>query len=82
MAKEVAKWKQEILDRLRKMTNAELLNFAFEATFPDDYDGGFTARAAWEADVSRLELYERLWTQGFIGEEDVKGVREFVGQVI
>jgi hypothetical protein len=75
----LAKWKQEYIDSLRKMTNAELLDEAFQATNPDDYDGEFTEKGSWKADISRLELYERLQTQGFISEIDVMPIREFIG---
>ena len=76
MAKELAKWKQEFLDRLHKMTNAELLTVAFDENTPDDYDGCFTDRGRWRGNTSLVELYERLWTAGFIGEEAVKKMRD------
>lgn len=81
MAKELAAWKQEYLDGLRKMTNTELLLTAFEAAAPDDYDGGFSTRGAWMADVSRLELYERLWSLGVIEEKAVQDLKDFIGAI-
>ena len=53
-------WQKEIIERVSRMSNLELLDETLSMAQGDDYDGCFTKRGAWEFDCLNRELRERL----------------------
>lgn len=70
------KWQQDTLDRVKSMTNGELVDNTLSAASGDDYDGGFTARGAWEFDALKEELLARLLVTGFLTEAETETIKE------
>jgi len=55
-----------VTNRLKVLSNRELLDMVYEGSEPDDYDGEFTSEGAWFCNESRRILEERLVACGFI----------------
>lgn len=55
-----AKWKEELLERLRKVSNKDLYEWLLNIASGDDYDGCFTASGEWEYEQVKLEFEKRL----------------------
>lgn len=61
--------KKEYLEKLQTAPNHILLGLYVEAQIPDDYDGGFTEEASWQARTSAKEFFSRLISTGWITQE-------------
>ncbi len=59
-------YNETITNRLKELSNRELLEMVYEYSLPDDYDLAFTSPALWCRDESRRVLEERLIACGFI----------------
>jgi len=68
-------WRQEILDRVKKLTNGELVNETLSLAAGDDYDGCMTARGAWEFKALQEELYTRLFVAEFLTESEIETLK-------
>ena len=59
-------YNETITNRLKELSNRELLEMVYEYSLPDYYDGNFTHEGVWCRDESRRVLEERLIACGFI----------------
>jgi len=59
-------YRKTITDRLKALSNCELLDMVYEYSMPDYYDNNFTRQGVWCRDESRRVLKERLIACGFI----------------
>jgi len=66
MSKKELKWQSEILERIPKMSNEEVLDRYSYLCGGDDYDGCMTDRGQWEYDKIIDELSKRLIACGFL----------------
>lgn len=64
-----AKWKTQIEDRFKNLSNRALLNACLEAFEPDDYFGCFTRKGQYGYYMAILELNSRLGPLGFPMDE-------------
>ena len=62
------KWQINYLQRIREMSNEDLLLETWDQAGGDDYDGCFTTRGQWEYNEIRKELISRLKVSGFVNE--------------
>ena len=62
----VSRNRRAFLDRIRSISNDELLEETFDAGNGDDFEGEFTDEGKWEYEALKSELRTRLWMKGFI----------------
>ena len=61
------KYKYEILEKIKRLNNKDLLEETLELAAGDDYDGNFTPRGRFKFENLLLELKGRL--KHWFGEE-------------
>ena len=54
------KWQQKFMGYVESLTDESLYNSIIYNSGGDDYDGGFTNRAAWKQSYAEEKLRERL----------------------
>lgn len=59
-------FKADLALRMVAMSNRELVSAAFDAAYPDDFNGDFTPRGQYENDTLRIELIRRMAEHGFL----------------
>lgn len=64
--KATAKWQEETLEKISKMSNVQLLEDYTWLAGGDDYDGCYTDRGQWEYDKLTEELHRRLKECNFL----------------
>lgn len=61
--------KEEVIDKVKKMSNNALLDETLSLAAGDSYDGCFTREGEFEYETLQAELYSRLKECGFLSNQ-------------